>query len=203
MENVIRVLDQGGTVMWVLLGSSIVIWSALAWRFMSLRDHRFVTGRDLLDLGSAICTGKGQARHERIRGLQQDVLERLSAAEPAARENDLHVAIAESQRALAPPRDVVRSLIHAAPLLGLLGTVGGMIEIFMVIAQAGTSEPGMLAGGIGKALLTTQAGLLIAVLGIYSETRLSRWEQELLDKLEETRLVLNRCVREASNGVTA
>jgi biopolymer transport protein ExbB len=78
-----------------------------------------------------------------------------------------------------------------------------MIEIFMVIAQAGTSEPGMLAGGIGKALLTTQAGLLIAVLGIYTETRLSRWEQELLDKLEETRLVLNRCVREASNGVTA
>ncbi len=50
-----------------------------------------------------------------------------------------------------------------APLLGLLGTVVGMIEVFSVITAQGVGSPTELAGGISKALLTTAAGIIIAV----------------------------------------
>ena len=50
-----------------------------------------------------------------------------------------------------------------APLLGLLGTVMGMIELFDVITMHGTSDPKLLAGGISIALVTTEAGLIAAI----------------------------------------
>ena len=50
-----------------------------------------------------------------------------------------------------------------APLLGLLGTVNGMIQTFQVMTEVGTGDPGMMAGGISVALLTTQFGLIVAV----------------------------------------
>ena len=50
-----------------------------------------------------------------------------------------------------------------APLLGLLGTVMGMIELFDVITMHGTSDPKLLAGGISIALVTTEAGLIVAI----------------------------------------
>lgn len=201
MVDILNIMDQGGSVMWLLVVSCVVISTVLVYRFLCLREHRFTTGTALERAGAAMCQG-ASAGSDDLRGLQALILQRVAASPPASRAGDLQLAIAESQRQLAPPRDFIRALIYSAPLLGLLGTVGGMIEIFMVIAQTGTSEPGMLAGGIGKALLTTQAGLLIVVIGIYGEMRLSRREQELLDKLEETRFVLSRCIREA-HGTTS
>ncbi|MDP7396035.1 MAG: MotA/TolQ/ExbB proton channel family protein [Lentisphaeria bacterium] len=196
MADILDIMDRGGSVMWLLVASSVVISTALVYRFLCLRDHRFTTGTALERAGAAMCQGVS-AGAAGLGGLQALILQRVAASPPASRAGDLQLAIAESQRQLAPPRDFIRALIHSAPLLGLLGTVGGMIEIFMVIAQAGASEPGMLAGGIGKALLTTQAGLLIVVVGVCGEIHLSRREQDLLDKLEETRFVLSRCIREA------
>ena len=201
MVDILNIMDQGGSVMWLLVVSCVVISTALVYRFLCLREHRFTTGTALERAGAAMCQG-ASAGSDDLRGLQALILQRVAGSPPASRAGDLQLAIAESQRQLAPPRDFIRALIYSAPLLGLLGTVGGMIEIFMVIAQTGTSEPGMLAGGIGKALLTTQAGLLIVVIGIYGEMRLSRREQQLLDKLEETRFVLSRCIREA-HGTTS
>ena len=201
MVDILNIMDQGGSVMWLLVVSCVVISTVLVYRFLCLREHRFTTGTALERAGAAMCQG-ASAGSDDLRGLQALILQRVAGSPPASRAGDLQLAIAESQRQLAPPRDFIRALIYSAPLLGLLGTVGGMIEIFMVIAQTGTSEPGMLAGGIGKALLTTQAGLLIVVIGIYGEMRLSRREQELLDKLEETRFVLSRCIREA-HGTTS
>lgn len=201
MLDILNIMDQGGSVMWLLVVSCVVISTSLVYRFLCLREHRFTTGTALERAGAAMCRG-ALAGSDDLRGLQALILQRVAGSPPASRAGDLQLAIAESQRQLAPPRDFIRALIHSAPLLGLLGTVGGMIEIFMVIAQTGTSEPGMLAGGIGKALLTTQAGLLIVVIGIYGEMRLSQREQELLDKLEETRFVLSRCIREA-HGTTS
>lgn len=54
-------------------------------------------------------------------------------------------------------------LAGAAPLLGLLGTVTGMIRVFNVITQYGTGDPKLLAGGISEALVTTQVGLIVAI----------------------------------------
>jgi biopolymer transport protein ExbB len=54
-------------------------------------------------------------------------------------------------------------ITSVTPLLGLLGTVIGMIEVFTAIVSAGVGNPGVLAGGISKALITTAAGLSVAI----------------------------------------
>jgi biopolymer transport protein ExbB len=55
------------------------------------------------------------------------------------------------------------TIAAVTPLLGLLGTVIGMIEVFSVIMEAGVGDPGILAGGISQALITTAAGLSVAI----------------------------------------
>lgn len=66
--------------------------------------------------------------------------------------------------------DTLIILSQSAPLLGLLGTVGGMMITFESITQFGVGDPTVMAQGISKALLTTQAGLLVAIpvlLGVH------------------------------------
>ncbi|MCD6574965.1 MotA/TolQ/ExbB proton channel family protein, partial [Candidatus Aerophobetes bacterium] len=58
---------------------------------------------------------------------------------------------------------ILGTIVTVAPLIGLLGTVMGMIKAFNVIALQGTGEPGALAGGISEALITTAVGLSIAI----------------------------------------
>jgi biopolymer transport protein ExbB len=55
------------------------------------------------------------------------------------------------------------TIATASPLLGLLGTVLGMIKIFSVVSTEGVGDPGLLAGGIAEALITTVTGLFIAI----------------------------------------
>ena len=69
------------------------------------------------------------------------------------------------------------------PLLGLLGTVTGMIESFETLSAAGGSDPGGLTGGISAALLTTLAGLVTALPGVFAVHRLERRTDRLADKV--------------------
>jgi biopolymer transport protein ExbB len=55
------------------------------------------------------------------------------------------------------------TIANIAPLIGFLGTVSGMIRAFTAIAEAGLGEPGVVAAGIGEALITTASGLIVAI----------------------------------------
>ena len=61
---------------------------------------------------------------------------------------------------------VLNTVGNIAPLLGLLGTITGMIKAFESIAEAGTGDPKVVAGGISEALITTATGLIIAIPSI-------------------------------------
>ncbi len=71
-----------------------------------------------------------------------------------------------------------------APLLGLLGTVAGMIKTFDVIAFFGTGNAKAMAGGISEALITTQTGLIVAVPGLILGNFLSRRAQRIKGRME-------------------
>lgn len=91
-----------------------------------------------------------------------------------------------------------------APLLGLLGTVSGMISTFDVITEFGTGDPKLLAGGISVALVTTMLGLIIAIPLLLIGNLLSGWSQNIKDAMERNALhIVNqyeknrrRCIRE-------
>ena len=78
-------------------------------------------------------------------------------------ENALQEGILKQMPKIERGLTTLALLAAVAPLLGLLGTVTGMITTFKVITEVGTGDPGMMAGGISEALLTTEFGLIVAV----------------------------------------
>ena len=83
---------------------------------------------------------------------------------------------------------VLGALISAAPLLGLLGTVWGMIRTFQVLALKTGGTSGLMAAGISQALITTQFGLVVALPGIFGLSRLKRKIQELEVRVTSLRM---------------
>ncbi len=77
-----------------------------------------------------------------------------------------------------------------APLLGLLGTVTGMIATFDIITEFGTGDPKMLSGGISIALVTTELGLIVAIPLLMIGNLLSGWAEKIKDSMEHSALHL-------------
>jgi len=90
---------------------------------------------------------------------------------------------------------VIAVLAAVAPLLGLLGTVLGMIETFEVISLHGTGNAKAMAGGISVALVTTQTGLLVAIPGLFLSGMLSRQANRLRTRLDEFTTMLERLLK--------
>ena len=82
------------------------------------------------------------------------------------------------------------TIAAVTPLLGLLGTVLGMIEVFGVIMEAGVGNPGVLAGGISQALITTAAGLSVAIPALMFHRYFNNRVDKLVIAMEEQALRL-------------
>ena len=80
--------------------------------------------------------------------------------------------------------NMVATLVALAPLLGLLGTVTGMIEVFNVLAVTGGGDAKSMAGGVSKATIPTMAGMVAALSGVFGNTyitRIAERENQLLE----------------------
>ncbi|PWE33259.1 flagellar motor protein MotA [Maritimibacter sp. 55A14] len=165
-------LDKGGVAIWVIAALSVatlalILWKT--WRLMVLgawagaRAERAVAlwqGRDR-DGARKVLAGRLGLRARLVRAAMAALEDGLP--ETAAREETTRVA----RGLLAEARTGLRALeliATIAPLLGLLGTVLGMIEAFQTLEESGTrADPAALAGGIWEALLTTAAGMAVAI----------------------------------------
>ncbi|MBW2011935.1 MAG: MotA/TolQ/ExbB proton channel family protein [Deltaproteobacteria bacterium] len=85
-------------------------------------------------------------------------------------------------------------LAGVAPLMGLLGTVTGMIATFDIISVFGTGNAKAMAGGISEALITTQTGLLVAIPGLYMRNFLTRRAENLKQRISSLGIYLKRYV---------
>jgi biopolymer transport protein ExbB len=83
---------------------------------------------------------------------------------------------------------VITMIAAVAPLLGLLGTVTGMIQTFDVITEFGTSDPKLLSGGIATALVTTEQGLIVAIPCLLLGNLLGGWAERIKDDMEKSAL---------------
>jgi biopolymer transport protein ExbB len=79
----------------------------------------------------------------------------------------------------------ITMIAAVAPLLGLLGTVTGMIQTFDIITEFGTSDPKLLSGGIATALVTTELGLIVAIPCLLLGNLLSGWAERIKDDMEK------------------
>jgi biopolymer transport protein ExbB len=78
---------------------------------------------------------------------------------------------------------LIGTLIKICPLLGLLGTVIGMLEVFDALAATGTNNPRSMAAGVSKATVSTLAGMVVAIVGLLASTLGERHAQAAREKL--------------------
>ena len=166
-------LQLGGPVMLILLLMSIGALTLILLKTWQFTERR-VGARDYLpQFFDATARGHWQVAHQTLEGrpgplpavLRLAVLARRDRGVSEADAREQVAAFAadqiEQQRSLFRPLEVIATL---APLLGLLGTVMGMIEAFQRLQAAGDRvDPAILSGGIWEALLTTAAGLIVAI----------------------------------------
>lgn len=97
------------------------------------------------------------------------------------------------EKALSRGLWVLETIVTAAPLLGLLGTIAGMMHSFNVIGSNGVVDPSGVTGGVAQALIATALGLLIAIVALFAFNFFSRLQAQALDEMERlgTRMVDN------------
>lgn len=169
----LELLQEGGPVMVVLLGFSILALAIILLKLYQFARLR-IGARGFLDDAVAQWLGGrpdqalavlARSPHPTARVLEAAMngLMVPNLPEEKVRENVLRIAARELHNLAAYLRGL-ESVVTLAPLLGLLGTVLGMIEAFRQLeAVAGRADPAVLAGGIWEALLTTAAGLTVAI----------------------------------------
>ena len=192
LDKTFEYLETGGFVMYPLLMVSLVMFFLIVKKFVEIRD--FTRGdrpvsECLQSIGKPGFTAAPWQK-EIIRGF---LLKRTF-------DDDLDKSILEVLK-LRQSRFIMGSvksiaiLASVAPLLGLFGTVTGMITTFMVIAISGTGDARALASGISEALITTQTGLVVAVPGLFLANFLRRRSNNLEDRIQRFCLGLHRSHR--------
>lgn len=181
-------ITLGGPVVAILLAMSVLALTIVLvklWQFsrMRIRDRR--TARSALNIYQGGNVEAAISTAHRSRNPTAQVLacaienKTRNLPEGVIREELLRIGgdLLESMRAWLRPLEVIASL---APLLGLFGTVLGMIDAFQSLQQAGSQvDPALLAGGIWEALLTTAVGLAVAMPVI----AILNWFERSIDRL--------------------
>lgn len=120
-------------------------------------------------------------------GLLAEVISQGLAVTPLSREkavDEMEEYGLEKMPELERFLPALNFIAQVAPLLGLLGTVAGMIETFSVIADVGVGQPEMLAGGISKALITTASGLAVGIVTLFFHHLISRKVDQITHEME-------------------
>ena len=164
-----ELIKAGGWLMLPIIICSIVALAIIVERFWSLQRSRVAPANLVSDIWKLAKRGELDAR--RLAELRAgSPLGRVLAAglmnlnadrqimKESIEETGRHV-VTELERYL----NALGTIAAISPLLGLLGTVVGMIKVFTAISVAGTGNTGALAGGISEALITTVAGLSVAI----------------------------------------
>lgn len=179
--------EQGGYVMPPLALATVVLWYCIGHRFANLSRGRNRSVRRLIEKArrGKIKRAKGVVDEAVLAGLA----EQQRGAAPLRPYLDDRLATFE--RRIRRFRSVITSIVVVAPLLGLLGTVVGMIETFKSLGEMSLfSQSGGIAGGISQALFTTQMGLAVAIPGLLMKGYLDRRQQRIEMDLAQIKDIL-------------
>tara|TARA_B100001939_G_scaffold227553_1_gene195880 strand:+ start:2397 stop:3764 length:1368 start_codon:yes stop_codon:yes gene_type:complete len=147
-------INQGGFVGYIILIILIAGLAMGALQFLFLRKESQTIDNELTS---------GNYSEDSTLGRLNSIYSKYKGDTPEELEAQLEDVLAKASPALEKNLSIIKLLAAVAPLLGLLGTVIGMIETFQAITLFGTGDPKLMAGGISQALVTTMLGLIAAV----------------------------------------
>ncbi len=142
---------KGGYLMYPIMICSVLTVAILFERLFALRRSRIIPEKFIIEVSDLV-------RQQRM----EDALTQCRLNDSSI-SRVLMAGISRHKKPRLQVKEALGTIAGIAPLLGLLGTVTGMIKAFSVISHAGIGNPQMLAGGISEALITTAAGLTVAI----------------------------------------
>ena len=163
LESIRDFTESGGQVLLIIGGLIFVMWLMILERAM----YVYVTHKQY----KKAVIAKWMARQERsswnAEQIRQAMISRVSLK-------------------LGSGVPIIQSLVALCPLLGLMGTVTGMIEVFDVMAISGSGNARSMASGVSKATIPTMAGMVGALSGVFASTWLARTAKKERASLEDT-----------------
>jgi biopolymer transport protein ExbB len=169
-------VQQGGFVGYVIisLGAFALVLGLIRWAAVAITSRKVAaqTRSDSLDLGNPL-------------GRVLSVLDENREVDPEMLELKLDEVVLRESSKLERYLWLVKTVSVVTPLLGLLGTVTGMIQTFQAITLFGAGDPKMMAGGISEALVTTMLGLMAAIPLVLLSDTLSNATQRIMNILDE------------------
>ena len=164
-DSILQFLNTGGAVLWLILWVSICLWCLIIERLLYFKQT-YPHQRELW-------INQWESRADKCS--QRALFIRACI-------------ISEAKISMGKTVPVIKMLIAICPLLGLLGTVTGMIHVFDVMAVTGTGNARAMASGVSQATIPTMAGMVIAITGLYFnkliEQRVSEETHHLTDLLQ-------------------
>lgn len=183
--------QKGGPVMWPILACSIFALAIFLERLFALKRSKIIPDdflKGVEDLLRHNKTSEAQALCQQSSSKVATVLEmgikNQGKTRARIKESIEEVGKRESQE-LSRYVGALATIAHISPLLGLLGTVTGMMRVFQVITEKGVGNAQSLAGGISEALITTIAGLIVAIPTVVAFRFLNARVKELITEMED------------------
>jgi biopolymer transport protein ExbB len=161
-EAITDFMARGGSVLWIIAMLLLVMWSLIFERIWYLHSTHSKRVKHTL----AAWAGRTDTRSWRAQQIRNMMISEVSL--------DLKTSL-----------PLIEALVVICPLLGLLGTVTGMIEVFYVMALTGGGDAKSMAGGVSKATIPTMAGMVGALSGIFAFNWLKHRVDRDLEFLED------------------
>ncbi|MCX2973911.1 MotA/TolQ/ExbB proton channel family protein [Halieaceae bacterium IMCC8485] len=154
IEVLLGFMDKGGDVLWLIAALLFVMWTLIFERIWYLQ---FGWKNDVAQV-----IGKWEGRSERKSWEAEQIRAML---------------VSQARMQINRNLPVIKTLVALCPLLGLLGTVTGMIEVFNIMAVTGGGDAKSMAGGVQQATIPTMAGMVAALSGVFANTYVTRIAQ--------------------------
>jgi biopolymer transport protein ExbB len=169
-------IDQGGVVGYIILSLAIIGVLLAIWRMIKLTAETVRIKKQM---------NSDDANDDNALGRIMKVYQNNGNADVETLELHLSEAISSEIPNLTRGINWIKIISVVAPLLGLLGTVTGMIDVFETMSLFGTGDPKLMAGGISQALITTVLGLVAAIPCVFLHTMTNNRSRALITILEE------------------
>ena len=150
-ELLLAFMDKGGDVLWLIAALLFVMWALI---FERVWYFQFGWKQDVAQV-----IGRWEARPERKSWEAHQIRSML---------------ISQARMQINKYLPLIKTLVALCPLLGLLGTVTGMIEVFNIMAVTGGGDAKSMAGGVQQATIPTMAGMVAALSGVFANTYVTR-----------------------------
>ena len=198
-KTLLSVINSGGTIAWIIVALGLFGLILIILRLIFLRNAGAATGKIVSTVGKLVRKGQIEDALESCKKFKGSTARIVAAAVRNLDRDRTHLediiseAILHESSHLNRFGAMILVIAAVAPLLGLLGTVTGMITTFDIITEFGTGDPKLLSGGISIALVTTEIGLAVAIPTLLLGNVLSGWAESIKDDMEKGALgVINQ-----------